>query len=90
MKTIRSLLPLSLFLAGLSLGLAGCVSDGYVEGGVYYGPRHHHWFHDDPWMDGPGWYGGERRRNDDIYIAPPRVIISAPLNLPSPPRLRLP
>lgn len=90
MNTSRKPLLGLLLLAGLQFGLSGCVSDAYIGTGVYYGPRHRPWFHDDPWMDGHHWYGGSRspERGVDIYISPPRV--SVPIELPAPPRLRLP
>lgn len=82
MKSLHtSLLALTLF-TGLQFGLSGCVSDGYVETGVYYGPHYHRpWFHDDPWIDGRrGYYErGHYRGGGDVYISPPR--------LPPPPRL---
>ncbi len=67
----------ALLLAGLSLGLTSCYTDGYVgvSNGVYYGPHRDPWFHDDPWMDGHRWYGYREPRGDvnvGIYIHPPR------------------
>jgi len=89
MKLSRKFILGSFILVGLQFGLSSCVSDGYVETGVYYGPRHRYrdpWFRDDAWVDGQGWYRGNRAPSSggsvDIYIAPPR--------LPSPPRIRLP
>ena len=46
--------PIIRILKGLALSallilLAGCV--GEVDGGYGRGP----WYHDGPWMDGPGW-----------------------------------
>jgi hypothetical protein len=91
MNPSRPLILASFLLFGLSLALTGCVADGHVavDTGVYYGPRHRYrdpWFRDDAWVDGHGWYRGNRapaRQSDvDIYISPPR--------LPSPPRIPLP
>jgi hypothetical protein len=85
MKSIRNILLGSLLLAGLQFGLGGCVSDGYVSTGVYYGPRP--WFHEGPWIEGRGGYyeRDHYRGGGDVYISPPR-----PPGLPAPPRLRLP
>lgn len=86
MKSIRKVLFGSLLLGGLQFGLGGCVSDGYVGTGVYYGPHYRDpWFHDGPWMDGRRgnyYQRGGSRGGGDVYISPPR--------LPAPPRIRLP
>jgi hypothetical protein len=89
MKFTRKIILSAFLLVGLQFGLSSCVTDGSVsvDTGVYYGHRYRDpWFRDDPWMDGHGWYRGNRepRRGGDvdIYISPPR--------LPSPPRIRLP
>jgi len=90
MKHLRKILLSTLLLGGAALGLSSCVTDASVgvSTGVYYGPGRDPWFHDDPWMDGHGWYRRDRYPdrggNVDIYIAPPRI------RLPAPPRIRLP
>ena len=75
MITLRTLLCRSLVLAGLSLGLTSCLSDGYigVSDGIYYGPHRDPWFHDDPWMDGHHWYGRPSfNASFGLYLHPPR------------------
>ena len=49
MKAIKRNFLRTLAWFGLFFGLAGCVAE--VGGG---GP----WYHDGPWMDGPGWGRG--------------------------------
>jgi hypothetical protein len=73
MKSTRKILLGSLLLAGLQFGLSGCLTDGYVGPGVYYGPQRDPWFRDGPWIDGDRWYGGPQVNADvGIYIHPPR------------------
>jgi hypothetical protein len=91
MKPSRKIIFGFFLLVGLQFGLSSCATEGSgsVETGVYYGPRYRYrdpWFRDDPWVDGHGWYRGnrqpERGGSVDIYLSPPR--------LPGPPRIRLP
>ena len=88
MKSSRTTFLGLLFIL-IQFGLGGCVTDGYVSTGVYYGPHYRDpWFRDDPWMDGRrGYYERNHYRGGgDVYISPPRVQIQ----LPAPPRIRLP
>jgi len=74
MKHLAKILLGSLLLTGAQFALSGCVADGYVSEGVYYGPQRDPWYRDDPWDDGHGWYHDEPRATGsvDVYISPPR------------------
>jgi hypothetical protein len=69
----KGLLALSL-LAGLHIGLTGCVvRAGHDDDGVYYdGSDHGPWFRDEPWVDGRRWYGGRGGDDVGVYIYPSR------------------
>ena len=88
MKHFPKFLLGSLLLTGLQFASSGCVADGSVSTGVYYGPGYRDpWFRDDRWVDGNRGYrdrdrGDRRGGNVDVYISPPRI--------PSPPRIHLP
>jgi len=65
MKLTTAIILGSLAMAGLQVGLSGCVADVGVEGGgggVYYGGGP--WFNDGPWIDGGYWHGGYRGGGD--------------------------
>ena len=81
MKPTSKFLLGAILLAGLQFGVTGCVGPGYVETGVYYGPRRDPWFNDGPWMDGDRGYRGGGRA--DVYISPPRI------SLPGPPGIHI-
>ena len=73
MKPIRKIFLSSFVVTALQFGLSGCVSEGYVGTGVYYGPHRDPWFRDEGWMDGNRWYGEPRSEvNLGIYLHPPR------------------
>ena len=73
MKHFPKILLGSLLLTGALLALSGCVADGRVNEGVYYGPHRDPWFRDDPWMDGDRrWYHDDSGPGVQIYIHPPR------------------
>jgi len=72
MKTLLKFLGGALLLAGLQFAGTGCVADGYVSEGVYYGPQRDPWFRDDPWMDHRNWHDNEPNTTIGLYIHPPR------------------
>jgi len=62
----------ALVFAGLSPLAGGCLGPS-TDTDIYYGPHRDPWFQDDPWMDGPRWYGQTRVQPQiGVYLYPPR------------------
>ena len=73
MRSHRLLLPMAGVLAGLQLGLTGCIiRPGYDQGVYYDGSDRGPWFRDGTWADGRGWYGGHESADVGISIYPGR------------------